>query len=574
MLRVTALSLAFAAPLAAQDTTGATRRDSTTSAARAPLTVYNTTKRSRADTLRGSYTTPGRRWWDVTFYDLQVAIRPRDSTIAGRNAITYRVVEPPRAARELQIDLMAPLVVDSIVQDRRTVPFRREGNAYFARPAATPNVGARGTITVYYHGRPHIAKNPPWEGGFTWATDSLGRPWIVTTDQGMGASAWWPNKDTQADEPDGQRVAITVPRTMIDVSNGRLASITRNADSTATYEWFVANPINNYAIAVAAGSYTTYRETYRGLSGELTLDFWPLDYHLADARRQFPQARSMLQCFEGWFGPYPWYEDGYKLIEVPNTGMEHQSAVTYGNLYQNGYRKRDMSGTGLGLTWDYIIIHESAHEWFANNITAKDNADMWVHESFATYAEGLYTECLHGKDAGARYLVGIRRNIRNDRPIIPAYEVNDQGSGDMYPKGAAMLHTIRQVVDDDAKWREILRGLNRTFWHQTVTGRQIEEYMSRHAGRDLSRVFDQYLRTTMVPALEYRVEGDTLAYRWADVVPGFDMPVRVTLDWPDLAWIQPTTTWQRVRVRLPNASDFRVDPSLYVVARPVSSTQR
>ena len=569
MLRAAALSLALAAPLAAQDTARAARRDTTSSAARAPLTVYNTTKRSRADTLRGSYTTPGRRWWDVTFYDLHVAVRPRDSTIAGWNAITYRVVEAPPAARELQIDLMAPLVVDSIVQGGRAVPFRREGNAYFARPAAAPNVGARGTITVYYHGRPHIAKNPPWEGGFTWATDSLGRPWIVTTDQGMGASAWWPNKDTQADEPDRQRVAITVPRTMINVSNGQLASITRNADSTATYEWVVANPINNYAIAVAAGSYTTYRETYRGLRGELTLDFWPLDYHLADAKRQFTQVHSMLRCFEGWFGPYPWYEDGYKLIEVPNTGMEHQTAVTYGNLFQNGYRKRDMSGTGLGLTWDYIIIHESAHEWFANNITAKDNADMWVHESFATYAEGLYTECLHGKEAGARYLVGIRRNIRNDRPIIPAYEVNDQGSGDMYPKGAAMLHTIRQLVDDDAKWREILRGLNRTFWHQTVTGRQIEQYMSRHAGRDLSRVFDQYLRTTRIPALEYRIAGDTLSYRWTDVVAGFDMPVRVTLDSPDLAWIRPTTAWQRARVRLPNASDFRVDPNFYVVARSV-----
>jgi aminopeptidase N len=426
---------------------------------------------------------------------------------------------------------------------------------------------------VFYHGRPLIAKNPPWEGGFTWTTDSLGRPWIATTDQGMGASAWWPNKDTQADEPDSQRVALTVPQPLIDVSNGRLRNTTRNADGTTTYEWFVANPINNYAIAVAAGNYAHYSEVYRGLRGELTLDFWPLDYHLDAAKRQFPQARSMLQCFEGWFGPYPWYEDGYKLIEVPNTGMEHQSAVSYGNLYQNGYRKRDMSGTGLGLTWDYIIIHESAHEWFANNITTKDNADMWVHESFATYAEGLYTECLHGTDAGARYLVGIRRNIRNDRPIIPAYGVNAQGSGDMYPKGAAMLHTIRQLVDDDAKWRDILQGLNRTFWHQTVTGRQVEEYMSRRAGRDLSRVFDQYLRTAMVPAFEFRIEGDTLAYRWANAVPGFDMPVKVTLDGPELAWIRPTATWKRVRVRLPNASDFRVDPNFYVVSRQLPASR-
>ena len=570
MLRAAALALVLAAPIAAQDTSRAARRDTTTSAARAPLTVYNTTKRSRADTLRGSYTTPGRRWWDVTFYDLHVDIRPRDSSIAGRNAITYRVTEPTAAARELQIDLMAPLVVDSMVQGGRAVAFRREGNAYFATTASTPRVGGRGTITVFYHGRPQIAKNPPWEGGFTWTTDSLGRPWIATTDQGLGASVWWPNKDTQADEPDSQRVALTVPQPLIDVSNGRLRRTTRNANGTTTYEWFVANPINNYAIAVAAGHYAHYRDVYRGLRGALTMDFYPLDYHLTDAKRQFPQSRSMMQCFEGWFGPYPWYEDGYKLIEVPNTGMEHQSAVTYGNLYQNGYRKRDMSGTGLGLTWDYIIIHESAHEWFANNITTKDNADMWVHESFATYAEGLYTECLHDKDAGARYLIGIRRNIRNDRPIIPAYEVNDQGSGDMYPKGAAMLHTIRQLVNDDAKWRDLLQGLNRTFWHQTVTGRQIEDYMSRQSGRDLSRVFDQYLRTARVPALEYRVEGDTLSFRWADVVPGFDMPVKVTVNWPELAWISPSTSWKSMRVRLPNASDFRVDPNFYVVARQAS----
>ena len=568
-LRVTALTALCSASLSAQDTTANRRPDSVTSAARAPRIAY-VPKRSRADSLRGSYTSAGRRWWDVTFYDLHVSIQPKDSSIAGWNAITYRVIEPASGERMLQIDLMEPLVVDSMVQNGRAVPYRREGNAFFATPSAALRVGERGTITVHYHGRPQIAKNPPWQGGFTWTTDSLGRPWVVTTDQGMGASVWWPNKDTQADEPDSQRVALTVPQPLIDVSNGRLRDTKRNADGTTTYEWFVKNPINNYAIAVAAGRYAHYSDVYHGLRGDLTLDYWPLDYHVDAAKRQFPQSRSMLQCFEGWFGPYPWYEDGYKLIEVPNTGMEHQSAVSYGNWFQNGYRKRDGSGTGLGLTWDYIIVHESAHEWFGNNITSKDNADMWVHESFATYLEGIYTECLFGKDAGARYLVGVRRGIRNDRPIIPDYGVNDQGSSDMYPKGATMLHTIRQLVDDDVRWRDVLRGLNKTFWHQTVTGQQIEAYMSRTSGRDLSRVFDQYLRTTMIPTLEYRIEGDTLSYRWADVVPGFDMPVKATLTWPDLAWLRPTTTWQRVRVKLPNASDFRVDPNFYITTRLVS----
>jgi len=528
-------------------------------------------KQSRADTVRGSFTTPGRRWWDVTFYDLHVAVQPNDSSIAGYNGITYRVLEP---ASEMQIDLMEPLVVDSMTQDGQKVRYRREGAAFFVALTAPQRTGDRKTITVYYHGRPQIAKNPPWQGGFSWNTDSLGRPWVVTTDQGMGASVWWPNKDTQADEPDSQRVALTVPAPLIDVSNGRLRSTKKNSNGMTTYEWFVVNPINNYAIAVAAGNYAHYSEIFDGLKGKLTMDFWPIDYNVENAKRQFPQARSMLKCFEYWFGPYPWYEDGYKLIEVPNTGMEHQSAVAYGNWYQNGYRKRESSGTGLGLKWDFIIVHESAHEWFGNNITAKDNADMWVHESFANYAEGLYTECLFGKDAGAHYIIGNRRGIRNDRPIIPAYGVNDQGSGDMYPKGGEMLHTIRQLVNDDEKWRGILRGLNKTFWHQTVMGKQVEDYLSAQAGMNLSKVFDQYLRTTMVPTFEYRISGDTLSYRWANVVPGFDMPIRVTLDWPTWSLITPTETWQTATVHLGNPSDFRVDDNAYVVPKLVDAPDK
>jgi aminopeptidase N len=536
--------------------------------ARAPRRGY-VPKSSRADTLRGSWTTPGRRWWDVSFYDLNVRVNPRDSSIAGYNGITYRVLE---SASEMQIDLMEPLEVDSMVQDGRKLQYRREGAAFFVTLPAPQRAGDRKTVTVYYHGRPRIARNPPWEGGFTWETDSLGRPWVVTTDQGMGASVWWPNKDTQADEPDSQRVALRVPDPLVNVSNGRLRSTTRHPDATTTYEWFVVNPINNYAIAVATGSYAHWTETYDGLNGPLSMDYWPLDYNLEKAKRQWVQARTMMKCFEHWFGPYPWYEDGYKLLEVPNTGMEHQSAVSYGNYFENGYRRRESSGTGLGLQWDFIIIHESAHEWWGNNITAKDNADMWVHESFANYAEGIYTECLLGKEAGSRYIIGNRRGIRNDRPIIPAYGVNDQGSGDMYPKGGEMLHTIRQIVNDDEKWRGMLIGLNRTFWHQTVMGSQVEEYISREAGRNLSKVFDQYLRTTMIPTFEYRIAGDTLEYRWATVVPGFDMQLGVTLNGSEFSVIHPRETWQRIPVRLASASDFKVDANYYVIPRQVGAS--
>ena len=559
-------SLLGATSMLAQNPTTPPRQPQ--SAALGPRNAY-VPKTSRADTLRGSFTTPGRNWWDVSFYDLHVSINPADSSIRGHNGITYRVLQP---GKELQIDLMVPLEVDSMVQDKRALQFRREGNAFFATLTQTPRAGERKTITVYYHGRPQIARNPPWQGGFSWAKDSTGRPWVVTTDQGMGASVWWPNKDTQADEPDSQRVALTLPDPLFNVSNGRLRSTKKNGDGTTTYEWFVKNPINNYAIAVAAGNYAHYTETYDGLKGKLSMDFWPLDFNVEKAKRQWPQAMTMMKCFEHWFGPYPWYEDGYKLIEVPNTGMEHQSAVSYGNWFENGYRRRDGSGTGLGLKWDFIIIHESAHEWWGNNITAKDNADMWVHESFANYSEGIYTECLFGKEEGARYIIGNRCGIRNDRPIIPAYNVNDQGSGDMYPKGGEMLHTIRQIVDNDEKWRGILTGLNKTFWHQTVMGKQVEDYISRQAGVNLSKVFDQYLRTTMIPTFEYRIAGDTLSYRWATVVPGFDMSLKVALDGKTFTLIRPTEQWKAARVNLASPADFKVDMNYYVVPKPVEAT--
>jgi aminopeptidase N len=517
---------------------------------------------TRADTLRGAFDTPGRAWWDVTFYDLHVRVSHADSTVRGHNAIGYRALAD---GREMQIDLMVPLIVDSMVQGGKHVPFRRDGNAFFATLPKVQRMGTTATITVYYHGTPQEAKRPPWEGGFTWTRDSLGRPWIVTTDQGMGASVWWPNKDTQADEPDSQRVAITIHKPLINVSNGRLRSTTHNSDSTTTYEWFVTNPINNYAIAVAAGNYAHWSEMHAGEKGPLTMDFWPLDYNLEAAKRQWVQARTTMQCFEHWFGPYPWYEDGYKLIEVPNSGMEHQSAVSYGNYFVNGYRRRDMAGNGLGLTFDFIIVHETAHEWWGNNITAKDNADMWIAESFANYAEALYVECQRGKEDGARYNIGSRRSIRNDRPIIPSYGVNDQGSGDMYPKGGAMLHTIRQLVDDDEKWRGILRGLNATFRHQTVMGKQVEEYLSRESGMDLTKVFDQYLRTTKIPELNHQIRGDKLQYRWTNVVPGFAMPVRVRFGTGEWRWLRPTTEWQTTAA--PEGTAVVVDPNLYITAK-------
>ena len=509
---------------------------------------------SHADTLRGS-NGPGRSWWDAAFYDLHVTVSPADSSIRGYNAITYRVLKP---AARMQIDLQTPLVVDSMMQDGQRLQFDRDSNAFFVTLAAAQRAGTQKTVSVYYHGKPTAAKRPPWDGGFIWQRDSLGDRWVATANEGFGASAWWPNKDYLADEPDSQRIAITVPDSMTDVSNGRLRSTTHNADGTTTFEWFVAEPINNYNVEVNAGHYAHFSDTFSGEKGKLTLDFWPLAYHVDTAKVQFQQAKSMLECFEHWFGPYPWYKDGYKLIEAPHLGMEHQSGVAYGNHYKNGYAGRDLSGTGWGMKWDFIIVHESAHEWWGNSITAKDQADMWIHESFANYSEGIYTECRDGKQAGAEYIVGSRTRIQNDEPIIAPYGVNAEGSGDMYYKGGSMLHTIRQLVNDDAKWRLILRGLQSTFRHQTVTSAQIENYMSQQAGVDLSKVFQQYLTTKMVPVLEYRASNGALSYRWQNVVPGFAMPVRA-----NGVWLKPTEQWKSGL----KGDSLTVDKNFYVEAK-------
>ena len=530
--------------------------------------AQDTSPPTHADSLRGSIT-PERAWWDVAFYDLHVRFDPATQTIRGVNHISYRVLQQ---ANVMQIDLQVPLQVDSFIQLGRRLEYRRDGNAFFVFLTATQQPGEQQTISVYYGGHPVIARRAPWDGGVVWATDSLGGEWIATACQGTGASIWWPNKDTQADEPDSQRVAITVPDPIKDVSNGRLRSVTANGDGTTTFDWFVSQPINNYDVAANAANYEHFSDSYQGEGGELTLNYWPLAYHLEAARHQFTQVKPMLACFEKWFGPYPWYADGYQLVETPHLGMEHQSAVAYGNHYLNGYLGRDLSGSGEGKDWDFIIVHESAHEWWGNSLTTADIADMWVHESFANYAEGLYVECLRGKEAGATYNIGNRRGIRNDQPIVGTYGLNREGSGDMYPKGGNMLHTIRQVINDDARWRQILRGLNATYRHQIVSGQQVEDYITREAGIDLSKVFEQYLTTTMIPTLEYRIDGSNLSYHWAGVVPGFDLPIRATITGSGYSPLHPTEAWQTVKLANPDA--FQVDPNFYVLTKQLPADSK
>ena len=515
---------------------------------------------TRQDTLRGSITKE-RAWWDVKYYHLNIKVNPADSTITGSNTIKYQVVDEYNS---MQIDLQNPMGINKVIQDGKVLKYRREGNAFFIELIAPQTKGALKEITVFYGGKPKVAVNPPWDGGITWKKDSNGNPFIASSCQGLGASVWWPNKDHMYDEVDNMLISVNVPKNLTDVSNGRLLSVKQLKDGTKTYNWYVSNPINNYGVNINVGDYVSFSEKYKGEKGDLACTYYVLRDNLAKAKKQFQDVPKMLKAFEHWFGPYPFYEDSYKLVEAPYLGMEHQSSVTYGNGFQNGYRGRDLSGTGWGLKFDFIIIHESGHEWFANNITYKDIADMWIHESFTNYSESLFVEYYYGKEAGFEYVLGTRKGIKNDKPIIGNYDVNNEGSGDMYPKGGNMLHTLRQIVNNDDKWRGILRGLNSTFYHQTVTTKQIEDYLSQQVGIDLSSIFNQYLRDTRIPTLEYFFKDNQVGYRWTNCVLGFNMPVKVILNGKE-ELLQPVTEWQRVPVNTEN-SKLEIDKNFYVAS--------
>jgi aminopeptidase N len=518
---------------------------------------------TRDDSLRGSIT-PERSWWDLKYYELRTKVNPAEKFLSGSTAVYYEVLKPYQV---IQIDLQPPLKVDKVTQDGQELSFKLDGkNAYMINLKKKQEKGKNESIVVYYSGNPIVAKRPPWDGGVQWVKDAAGNDYVATSCQGLGASAWWPCKDHMYDECDSMLIAITVPEKLKDISNGRLRKVIANADGTKTFEWFVKNPINNYGINMNVGNYEHFSEVYDGEKGKLTLDYYVLPENLEKAREQFKQVPMMLKAFEHWFGPYPFYEDGYKLVDVPYLGMEHQSSVTYGNKYQNGYLGKDLSGTGWGLKWDFIIVHESGHEWFANNITYKDMADMWIHESFTNYSENLFTEYYYGKEAGAAYVIGCRKNIANKSPIIGNYDVNDSGSGDMYYKGGNMLHTMRQIVNDDERWRQVLRGLNKTFYHQTVTSKQIEDYVSKTSGKDFSKVFDQYLRDIRIPVLEYKTGKGKLSYRWTNCIDGFDMPVKVAINGGKMDFIYPTTDWKEMKQ---DVSDLKTDENFYVSLKKV-----
>lgn len=530
-------------------------------ATRAQLMVPKETF-TRADSLRG-YLTPLRTCYDINYYHLDVKFDIDQKFISGSNLFKFTATQN---FDQLQFDLFANLKVEKVVYNGHELPYKREVNAVFVTFPKTITKGSHDEFTVYYSGNPTVAKHAPWDGGVVWAADSLGKPFVATACQGVGASIWWPNKDHQYDEVDSMMISVSAPKGLKDVSNGRLRKVTELEDGYTRYDWFVDNPINNYDVEATIGDLVHFGDTYNGEKGRLTLDYWVLSYNLDKAKKQFgANVKPMLKSFEHWFGPYPFYEDGYKLVEAPHLGMEHQSAVAYGNHYGNGYLGRDLSGTGWGLKWDYIVVHESAHEWFGNNITSKDIADMWVHESFAYYAESLFVESQFGKQAGLEYVNGSRAGINNDRPVVGTYNVNKEGSGDMYNKGGVFLNMARTVINDDEKWRNILRGLNKTFYHQTVTYNDITHYISDQSGYNFTTFFDQYLHNKDLPILEFMNVRGRFCCRWTSAVRGFTMPVKVRAKGGEYKFINPTNRFTPVAIDGITKNNIEVDTFNYYI---------
>lgn len=516
----------------------------------------------RRDSLRGSLS-PLRTCYDVKYYHLDVKLDISRKFLSGSTDISFVAT---RDFSALQVDLFANMQVDKIVFADKSLKYTREHDAIFVNFPSTIARGQRRSFKVFFSGYPTEAKHAPWDGGFTFAKDSVGKPWVSTSVQGIGASLWWPNKDHQSDEPDSMLISVSVPKGLMDISNGRLRKVTPVSNNYVKYDWFVANPINNYSVSLNVGDYVAINDSYEGERGKLDLQYWVLKDHAKTARPHFEKnVKPMLRSFESWFGPYPFYEDGYKLVETPYLGMEHQSNIAYGNLFMNGYRGRDLSGTGWGSKWDFIIIHESGHEWFGNNITSNDLADMWVHESFTNYSESLYVESLFGKQAGQEYVHGLRGAILNDRPVIGPRGINKEGSGDMYYKGANLLNMIRTIINDDEKWKSILRGLNKTFYHKTVDGADVVNFINTAAGMDFTPVFDQYLNYKNIPTLEIITRNGRLHARWIADADHFNMPVRLRKKGGDYRFYTVGSQLQDLDLPGVGSADIEVDTFNYYI---------
>jgi aminopeptidase N len=509
-----------------------------------------------------------RSWWDVQHYDINLQVDTANGFLSGYVNITANVTST--IGDSLQIDLQEPLKVITISTfgldgDKKQLQWVKNGNAYYVI-GDLKSIIHNNTINlnIQYEGIPQIATRPPWDGGIVLDRDTNGTRWMAVACQGIGASVWFPCKDYQGDEADkGMQLTMTVPAGLTMVGNGKCTIENKNSTPGKAYwTWAVSNPINNYDISFYIGDYVHWSDTLNGVKGKLSLDYWVLRQNLSLAKKQFEVVKPMLHCFEDKMGPYPFYEDGYKLVDAPYLGMEHQSAVAYGNKYKMGYLGRDRSNTGVGLKFDFIIIHESGHEWFGNSITTYDKADTWIHEGFTTYTETIFAECLLGKEQAFKYQQGKRPIIHNDRPVQGKYNECDGGSGDHYDKAAFMIHTIRLIMNDDAKFFGMLKEMNKKFYHKIIAGKEMEQFINEYSGKDFNKVFDQYLRTKDLPVLEMVQKKGELSYRWVNCVPEFDMSVIVLADGKKV-WLHPKTEWGSTKgkkyKKVTLSEDFLVD---------------
>ena len=506
---------------------------------------------TRKDSLHGGLRFE-RTCYDVLRYDLNIKINTEEKSIVGFNEISFKVLEN---TSKIQVDLFENMQIDSIVLNASKLKYKREFNAVFIDFETLLAKDSQQKISFYYSGKPNIATNPPWgTGGLVYKKDANGKDWIGVAVQGTGASLWFPCKDSQTDEPDlGTTIKVAVPNGLMNVSNGRFMGSEDLRNGYTRWDWEVKNPINNYDITINVGDYVHFGENYKGLD----LDYYVLQENEAKARVQFEQVKPMMDCFQSKFGTYPFFEDSFKLVETSFLGMENQSAVSYGNKYLPGYSGRDLSETGVGLLFDYIIIHESAHEWFGNSITSKDIADMWIHEAFAMYAESVFIECYYGFEKALQYINGNKRNILNDKPIIGAYGVNFKGTYDMYYKGALTLNTIRSIIDHDEKWYAMLSKFSNTFRHQIIDTETVIHFFNQESGLNLTPIFDQYLRYIDIPVFEYRIRKKRLEFRWKTDVVNFSMPLDINIKGKKTR-IHPTSKWQKWNGKIVKSKEVEI----------------
>jgi uncharacterized Ntn-hydrolase superfamily protein len=506
------------------------------------------------EVLRGEYG-PFRANNDLLSYHLDIRVDPEKKTIAGKNTIRFEMLQD---GRRIQLDLYANLHVDKIMLGTTPLEYDREFNAVFVNFPQDLKAGQTYAIDFYYSGTP---REQGRFGGMAFRKDPTGKPWINTACEGEGAAIWWPNKDQWRDEVERMELSVAIPNGLVDVSNGKFVGKTDLGDGYTRWDWLVQYPINSYGVSLNIGDYTHFSDRL----GDLPLDFYVLPGSLERARTQFAQAKTMIEAFQKYFGEYPFKKDGYKLIEAPYSGMEHQSAVTYGNRFANGYLERDWTGVGISTKFDFIIIHESGHEWFGNAISAADVSDMWIHEGWTTYLEGLYVEHVFGHDDAIKYLNGYKSKVRNREPIITKHGIHRSPPQDMYFKGALFLNTLRSVVSDDARWWKLLRDTFQHFKYQNIMTEDLVAFFNAQLGRNLTPIFDQYLRHAQLPTLELTLNQSdgTLTYRWKADEPAFAMPVRIGSPgkW---RMIEPTTTAATMNTSL-RPDELEVATDLYYI---------